>query len=166
MENNKHTILQNANLCIPDSVHSGCCCRAEHMDIFLHALIFCVVSELKFLPPYFPDCCGPPRCSDLARLLQKDVFIFLFLMDKARVLCLGFCKTDSHSITYFLSVSHLTMIIENSTSVQKDILCIFVLVVECIFGLTVYWTKTQKTAISAFPTGSSQVTPCGHHSVP
>lgn len=80
---------------------SCCCCRAEHMDIFLHALIFHMLSELKLFPSHFPEYCGAPEHFNLVYLPQKDDFL---LVDKVRVLCFGFCVTGSHSITYLLSM--------------------------------------------------------------
>jgi len=109
VENNKQTIFQNANLCIPDSAHSGCLCRAEHIDIFLHVLIFLVLSELKLLfPLIFLNTVRHLHVSIWPICLKKTIFL---LVDKAGDLCIGACKTGRHNITYLLSVRQSTRIV-------------------------------------------------------
>lgn len=104
----------------------------------------CFLSWNTSFSSHFPEYCEVHEHFELAYLPQKDDFL---LVNKARVLCLDLCKTGSHSITYLLSMLDIQRMIWNSTSIQKYILCIFVIVVEHIFRLKIYRIKTQKTWI-------------------
>lgn len=76
VENNRQIILQNVNLHSPDNAHFTCCCREEHMGIFLHTLIFHVLSEFKlaFYSFDFPVFYGALEHFDTAYLRKKKIF--------------------------------------------------------------------------------------------